>query len=142
MVADFGIALAASAARRRASPARASSLGTPEYMSPEQALDEGADGRSDQYSLACVLFELLAGEPPYTGPSPTSIIAKRLMDPVPSVRRLRGTVPAPMDEAIVRALAKVPPIGSRPPVSSPARSPRRRRRARRARRSPCSPSAT
>jgi serine/threonine-protein kinase len=108
MVADFGIALAANAAQAPRITGTGLVVGTPEYMSPEQALDEGADGRSDQYSLACVLFELLAGEPPYTGPSPTSIIAKRLMDPVPSVRRLRGTVPAPMDEAIARALAKVP----------------------------------
>ncbi|MBW8770238.1 MAG: protein kinase [Gemmatimonadetes bacterium] len=108
MVADFGIALAASAAATRRITGTGLVVGTPEYMSPEQALDEGVDGRSDQYSLACVLFELLAGEPPYSGPSPTSIIAKRLMDPVPSVRRLRNTVPTPVDEAIARALSKVP----------------------------------
>jgi serine/threonine-protein kinase len=108
MVADFGIALAANAAQAPRITGTGLVVGTPEYMSPEQALDEGADGRSDQYSLACVLFEALAGEPPYSGPSPTSIIAKRLMDPVPSVRRLRSTVAAPVDEAIMRALAKVP----------------------------------
>jgi serine/threonine protein kinase/Flp pilus assembly protein TadD len=108
MVADFGIALAASAAGTARITGTGLVVGTPEYMAPEQALDEGTDGRSDQYSLACVLFELLAGEPPYSGASPTSIIAKRLMDPVPSVRRLRTTVPAPVDEALTRALAKVP----------------------------------
>jgi len=68
MVADFGIALAATAALAPRITGTGLVVGTPEYMSPEQALDEGADGRSDQYSLACVLFELLAGEPPYSGP--------------------------------------------------------------------------
>jgi serine/threonine protein kinase/tetratricopeptide (TPR) repeat protein len=108
MVADFGIALAVSAASGPRLTGTGLVVGTPEYMSPEQALDEGTDGRSDQYSLACVLFEMLAGEPPYGGMSPHSILAKRLMDQVPSVRRLRGTVPAAVDAALTRALAKLP----------------------------------
>ncbi|MFL5620787.1 MAG: protein kinase domain-containing protein, partial [Gemmatimonadaceae bacterium] len=108
MVADFGIALAVSAAASPRITGTGLVVGTPEYMSPEQALDEGTDARSDQYSLACVLFEMLAGEAPYSGPSPYSILSKRLVDPVPSVRRLRSTVPAVVDRALTRALAKVP----------------------------------
>ncbi|HEU4722130.1 MAG TPA: serine/threonine-protein kinase, partial [Gemmatimonadaceae bacterium] len=108
MVADFGIALAMSAAQTPRITGTGLVVGTPEYMSPEQALDEGADARSDQYSLACALFEMLAGEPPYSGATPYSILSKRLMDPVPSVRRLRPTVPLAVDRAIGRALAKVP----------------------------------
>ena len=108
MVADFGIALALSAAQSPRITGTGLVVGTPEYMSPEQALDEGADARSDQYSLACVLFEMLAGEAPYSGSTPYSILSKRLMDPVPSVRRLRPTVPPVVDRALVRALAKVP----------------------------------
>jgi eukaryotic-like serine/threonine-protein kinase len=108
MVADFGIALAVSAAASPRITGTGLVVGTPEYMSPEQALDEGTDARSDQYSLACVLFEMLAGEAPYSGPSPYSILSKRLVDPVPSVRRLRSTVPAVVDRALTRALARVP----------------------------------
>jgi serine/threonine-protein kinase len=108
MVADFGIALAASAAASPRITGTGLVVGTPEYMSPEQALDEGTDARSDQYSLACVLFEMLAGEAPYAGSSPYSILSKRLVDPVPSVRRLRPTVPATVDRALTRALAKTP----------------------------------
>jgi len=65
-------------------------VGTAVYMSPEQASGERqVDGRSDVYSLACVLYEMLAGEPPYTGPSAQAIVAKRFSDPVPKVRRVR-----------------------------------------------------
>ena len=108
MVADFGIARAALAAGGSRITGTGLVVGTPQYMSPEQALDEGVDGRSDQYSLASVLYEMLAGEAPYGGSSTFSILAKRLMDPVPSVRRLRGTVPDAVDKAIMRALAKQP----------------------------------
>ena len=108
LVTDFGIARAVSAAQSARITGTGLVVGTPEYMSPEQALDEGADARSDQYSLACVLFEMLAGEPPYSGATPYSILSKRLMDPVPSVRRLRSTVPLAVDRAIARALCKTP----------------------------------
>src|SRR5205823_11589027 len=84
-------------------------VGTPAYMSPEQASGGGLiDGRSDVYSLGCVLYEMLVGEPPYTGPSAQVVIAKRFTDPVPSVRRLRDTIPPAVDAAITRALAKSP----------------------------------
>ena len=108
LVTDFGIARAVSAAQSARITGTGLVVGTPEYMSPEQALDEGADARSDQYSLACVLFEMLAGEPPYSGSTPYSILSKRLVDPVPSVRRLRPTVPLVIDRAIARALARTP----------------------------------
>jgi eukaryotic-like serine/threonine-protein kinase len=108
MVADFGVAWAASAAGDRLT-ATGLALGTPEYMSPEQAAGEGGlDARSDVYSLGCVLYELLAGEPPHTGVTAQAVIAKRFTDPVPAVRRIRPTVPAAMEQALMKALAPVP----------------------------------
>ncbi|HSQ31142.1 MAG TPA: protein kinase [Gemmatimonadaceae bacterium] len=108
LLADFGIALAVSAATERRITGTGLVVGTPQYMSPEQALSEGTDARSDLYSLGCVLYEMLAGEPPYTGPTVQSIIMKRLVDPVPSIRRLRPEVPANVDEALTKAMAKLP----------------------------------
>jgi serine/threonine protein kinase/Tfp pilus assembly protein PilF len=108
MVADFGIALVLSTASDRITE-RGYVVGTPAYMSPEQSLsDSDVDARSDIYSLGCVLYEMLAGEPPYTAPNAQALLAKRLVDPVPSVRRVRGTVPANVDQALVKALAKTP----------------------------------
>ena len=107
VLADFGIALATSGTTRLTGAGM--SIGTPEYMSPEQALGEQElDGRSDVYSLACVLYELLAGEPPFVGPTPASVLTKRLVDPAPSVRRLRAAVPPAVDKAIIDALARTP----------------------------------
>jgi TolB-like protein/tRNA A-37 threonylcarbamoyl transferase component Bud32 len=109
LVADFGIARAMQAAGVEQLTATGISVGTPAYMSPEQGMGDCAlDGRSDLYSLGCVLYEMLAGEAPYTGRSAQAIIAKRLLDPIPSVRRLRETVPAAVDAAIQQALAKAP----------------------------------
>jgi len=83
-------------------------VGTPAYMSPEQASgDKGIDERTDVYSLGAVLYEMLAGEAPYTGPTAQAMIAKRFTDPVPSVRRVRPSVPETIDQAIQRALALV-----------------------------------
>jgi len=109
IVTDFGIARAVSAAGGDKLTETGLAIGTPAYMSPEQASGGGPiDGRSDLYSLACVLYEMLVGEPPYTGPNAQVVIAKRFTDPVPSVRRLRETIPPAVDAAITRALAKSP----------------------------------
>jgi TolB-like protein len=109
MVADFGIALADVAVAGERLTATGLMVGTPEYMSPEQAAGERTlDARSDVYSLGCVLYELLAGEQPYTGASAQMVIAKRFTDPVPRVRRLRPTVPPAVELALLTALAQVP----------------------------------
>jgi serine/threonine-protein kinase len=109
MVTDFGIALAASVAAQQRLTQTGFTVGTLEYMSPEQATgDRALDARSDIYSLGCVLYEMLAGEPPYTGRTTQAVIAKRLADPVPSVRRLRPTVPSAVERALLKALASTP----------------------------------
>jgi serine/threonine protein kinase/Tfp pilus assembly protein PilF len=109
MVADFGIALATGTTADERLTENGFVLGTPEYMSPEQAMSERAlDARSDVYSLACVLYEMLAGEPPYTGQNAQALLAKRLMDPVPAIRRLRAAVPPAVEQALMKALANAP----------------------------------
>lgn len=108
MVTDFGIALTVDQPDARLTT-RGVTLGKAEYMSPEQAAAEPhLDARSDVYSLACVLYELLAGEPPFTGPTMHAVLAKRFTDPIPSVRRVRASVPDAIDSALARALARVP----------------------------------
>src|SRR5688500_10552917 len=110
VVTDFGIARAVS--RATDSPALTSAyiaVGTAAYMSPEQASAEREiDGRSDIYSLACVLFEMLAGQPPFTGTTQQALIAKRFIEAAPSVRQSRENVPAWLDEAVARGLATAP----------------------------------
>ena len=107
MVADFGIGKAITA-HGKSITQTGLTLGTPAYMSPEQASGElDTDGRSDLYSLACVLYEMLAGEPPFTGVSAQAIIAKRFVSPIPHVRATRD-VPEPVDAAITKALSRTP----------------------------------
>lgn len=108
-VADFGIARIVDDAAGTALTSTGITVGTPLYMSPEQA--SGADDvtpRSDVYSLACVLYQMLAGEPPYTGPTARMVTIKRLTDPVPSVRRLREAVSPEVGEVLTKALQKLP----------------------------------
>ncbi len=109
LVADFGISLAVTkAAGARSTDARIS-LGTPQYMSPEQATgDPTLDGRSDIYSLACVLYESLVGHPPFTGKTLEVVIAKVLGEAPTSARTLRPSIPRHVDEALARALSKLP----------------------------------
>jgi eukaryotic-like serine/threonine-protein kinase len=106
LVADFGIARAVSGDEGLTETGMA--VGTPAYMSPEQAAgDKSLDARTDQYSLASVFYEMLAGEPPWTGATAQAIAAKRLTEPAPSVRSIRPNIPAAVDDAIRRALVPV-----------------------------------
>ena len=107
-LADFGIALAVSTAGERITETGVY-LGTPEFMSPEQAAGEKEiDGRSDQYSLACVLYEMLAGQPPFVGPNARAIIARHLTDPAPPLTTVRPDVAPALGHAVTKALAKLP----------------------------------
>jgi eukaryotic-like serine/threonine-protein kinase len=109
LVADFGIAKALEAPGIERLTETGLSLGTPAYMSPEQTADSRQlDGRSDLYALGCVVYEMLAGQPPFTGPTAQSILARHAVDPVPSLRTIRPTVPRGVETAIVKAMAKVP----------------------------------
>jgi serine/threonine-protein kinase len=109
VVADFGIARAVTEAGGGRLTETGLSLGTPQYMSPEQATgDRDLDGRSDVYALGCVLYEMLAGEPPYTGPTAQSVIAKVLTETPRPVRNARPAVPDHVEVAIHRALARLP----------------------------------
>jgi serine/threonine-protein kinase len=109
LVMDFGIALAVSNAGGARVTQSGISLGTPQYMSPEQATgDRQLDARSDIYSLGAVTYEMLAGEPPHVGSSVQAIIAKVITDRPRSVRASRDTVPEHVDHAVLRALAKLP----------------------------------
>ncbi len=106
---DFGIALAVREAGGNRLTETGTSLGTPEYMSPEQATgDRTLDARSDVYSLGAVVYEMLTGEPPHTGASVQAVIAKLLTERPTRVQVLRETVPASVDAAVSKALAKVP----------------------------------
>jgi len=108
IVADFGIARAVTAAGGEKLTATGLSIGTPAYMSPEQAAgSHDVDGRSDLYSLGCVLYEMLAGQPPFTAPTAQGLLARHAVDPVPSLRTVRRTVSPAIEEALARALAKV-----------------------------------
>jgi serine/threonine-protein kinase len=108
LVADFGIARALGADDERRLTRTGTQVGSPFYMSPEQTNDAELDGRTDQYALAAVLFEMLTGEPPFAGRTLEAVVAKRLANPTPSARVLRDTVPPHVDAAIRKAMARVP----------------------------------
>ncbi len=109
VVADFGIALAVAHAGGSRVTETGLSLGTPHYMSPEQAAGErNLDAKSDQYALAAVTYEMLSGEPPHTGPTAQAIIARLMTEKARSLRATRPGVPAAVDLAVARALAKSP----------------------------------
>jgi serine/threonine protein kinase/tetratricopeptide (TPR) repeat protein len=109
VVADFGIARAINAASGANLTATGLAIGTPVYMSPEQASGEqDLDGRSDLYSLGCVLYEMLAGQPPFTGLTTDGVIRQHLTAAPPDVRVIRPAVPASLAAALNRALAKTP----------------------------------
>jgi eukaryotic-like serine/threonine-protein kinase len=109
VVADFGIARAISAAGGAKLTATGLAIGTPVYMSPEQAAgSKDVDGRSDLYSLGCVLYEMLAGQPPFTGPTVESIVHQHLIAEPPNVTSRRPAVPGWVAAALERALAKTP----------------------------------
>ena len=110
LVADFGIALAvSSAAGGTRLTETGMSLGTPHYMSPEQAMGERVlDARTDVYALGCVLYEMLLGEPPFTGPTAQAIIARVMTDEPRAMTIQRKSIPPYVEAAVRRALAKVP----------------------------------
>jgi len=108
VVADFGIAKALNVAGGDRLTQTGLSVGTPTYMSPEQATGtEAVDARSDLYSLGCLAYEMLGGEPPFTGPTPQAVLARHAVDPVPNLGTIRPGVPAGVAKAIEKALAKV-----------------------------------
>jgi len=108
LVADFGIARALGAAGGERLTETGLALGTAAYMSPEQAAGQrDLDGRTDLYSLGCVLYEMLAGEPPFTGPTAQAVLAKRLVEPVPHLSTVRE-VPLALEQVVTRALARTP----------------------------------
>jgi len=108
VVSDFGIAQALSEAGGQRLTETGLAMGTPAYMSPEQAAgDPNLDARTDVYGLATVLYEMLAGSPPYVGPTPQAVLARKAAEPVPSIRVVRDTVPQSLEDAVVRGLAKV-----------------------------------
>jgi serine/threonine protein kinase/tetratricopeptide (TPR) repeat protein len=109
VVADFGIARAITEAGGEHLTETGISIGTPAYMSPEQASGEHKlDGRSDIYSLGCILYEMLVGDPPFAASTPQAIIARKVAESVPSLRVVRETVPETVEDVVMRMLAKTP----------------------------------
>ncbi len=109
IVTDFGIARAVSAAGGDKLTQTGLAIGTPAYMPPEQSAGTGqVDRRSDIYSLACVLYETLAGQPPFTGPTAQAIMARHSLDAVPRLKIVRDAIPDELETVIERALEKVP----------------------------------
>jgi len=108
VLADFGIARALDAVGSDKLTVTGLAVGTANYMSPEQAAGGKIDARSDIYSLGCVLYEVLAGQPPFTGATAQAVLARHSVDAVPSLRTVRDTVSPSLERAIVKAMAKVP----------------------------------
>ena len=109
LVTDFGIARAAEFSESQRLTQTGSLIGTAGYMSPEQAAgNDDVDHRADIYSLACMVYEMLAGEPPYAAPTLIAMLAKQVTEPVPSVSRLRPNVPSSLERALRLALEKEP----------------------------------
>jgi serine/threonine-protein kinase len=109
LVADFGIARAAASAGEEKLTQTGITLGTPVYMSPEQAMaDKGIDGRADIYSLGCVLYEMLSGNPPFVGPTAQAILARHALDQVPLLTIVRNAIPDEVEDVVLKALEKVP----------------------------------
>ena len=109
MVMDFGIAKAVSAASADTLTQMGMMVGTPAYVSPEQAAGElEIDGRSDQYSLACMLYEIITGRKPFEGSSTQAVLSKRFTEPVPSLRSAEPGIPDEIEEAVARAMSKEP----------------------------------
>ena len=109
LVADFGIARAVSQAGGEKLTQTGMAVGTPHYMSPEQSLgSEHVDARSDVYSLGCVLYELLVGQPPFSGPNALAILARHSMEVVPSLQVVRQSIPDEVEDAVMQALEKTP----------------------------------
>ncbi|MEO8140836.1 MAG: serine/threonine-protein kinase, partial [Gemmatimonadota bacterium] len=109
LLADFGIARAVTVAGGTSLSSTGLVVGTPVYMSPEQSAgSERLDARSDIYSLGCVLYEMLAGQPPFTGATPQAISARHQFETPPPIRVVRPTIPPGIEAVIARALAKVP----------------------------------
>jgi serine/threonine-protein kinase len=109
VVADFGIALAVKSAGGERLTATGLSIGTPAYMSPEQIAGErDLDARSDVYALACLTYEMLAGDPPFTASNPQAVMAKHMMDLAPSITTVRPNVSAQLARSLAKALAKAP----------------------------------
>ena len=109
VVTDFGIATAVEVAGESRLTRTGIAIGTPFYMSPEQAMgEEKVDARSDLYSLACVLYEMLAGEPPFTGPTAAVVATRHAVDPVRPLTSARPGLPAQLADTVERALAKTP----------------------------------
>ena len=108
LVADFGIARARTEAGESKLTQTGMAMGTPVYMSPEQFTGEEVGPTADIYSLGCMLFEMLAGEPPFSGKNSTAIMAKHAMEAVPSIRIIRSSTPEEVEEAILAAMEKSP----------------------------------
>jgi eukaryotic-like serine/threonine-protein kinase len=108
VIADFGVARAVGAAGETEGTATGLAVGTPKYMSPEQATGGEVDGRADVYALGCVLWEMLTGDAPFDAPTPQALLARKLSDETPGVRTRRRSVPPEVEGVIAKAMASLP----------------------------------